>query len=439
MEIYTGQIISPFEIDKTVDFANLTVDNDKITIQFASYQHHHSVLDTLFGVFNGLGKVTLIHCENINSVSGGGGKVVTYSAELLFIGEHINDFKNHYFDHVNIVMTGLFDWIGSYSIINDLRDTNTVRIDPIPDLCIYDSEKISIVVFSTNQVKKEHVNNQITLNENSGIRILSKNCDLSIRDFLHLINEIKKLILILSNHDTKIETTNFYSKTSKRVVSLAWNGNKSIGTPPPMSPLLNYHEIKYDLPNIIGKWFEIEEMQVSIELILEKTLNQTLSWESQFLNSCFSIETYHRRFLNYKLFDLSEFKKIKRQILSTIDNHDIKQLIDNNLAHINEPNFRNRLTDLESDFVSLLPDTISPADYIRSIVKTRNYLVHRGERKNVFNEFDMLYSAFYLETIVKINVFRTLGIEEAVIQKLLPNLKDQIFTMYEVNKELQFD
>ncbi|MFC3971662.1 HEPN domain-containing protein [Maribacter confluentis] len=190
---------------------------------------------------------------------------------------------------------------------------------------------------------------------------------------------------------------------------------------------------------IIHNWFDKKDLHTSIELILEKTINTQLSHENYFLNNCFAIETLHRRFNNYKLFDKSEFKSIKENILKSIENNDLRKLIENNLAHINEPNFRNRLTNYEADFSHLLPENQNVKNYISKIVKTRNYLVHRGNSKNIFEEFDMLYASFFIETVVKINVYRILGIKNKLIEKLLIETGERINSLYQSNDRMRFE
>ena len=109
------------------------------------------------------------------------------------------------------------------------------------------------------------------------------------------------------------------------------------------------------------------------------------------------------------------------------------------MAHINEPNFRKRLSDFESDFSSLLPKDWSVEEYLSRIVKSRNYLVHRSLNKNTFDKFDMLYASIFIETIIKINVYRTLGIKENLIKKLLTETGENIKGFYDSNKRMRFE
>lgn len=143
-------------------------------------------------------------------------------------------------------------------------------------------------------------------------------------------------------------------------------------------------------------------------------------------------------FKNYNLFEKTEFKTIKEGILASIEDEDIKVIIGNSLAYINEPNFRKRLSDFKPDFSSVLPVDWNVEDYIGKIVRTRNYLVHRGSDKKIFDKFDMLYASIFIETIIKINVYRVLGIKESLIEKLLKETGNSVKEMYVSNKRMGF-
>ncbi len=434
MENYIGKIVSPFDENKSIDFVRLSVSNERIEIEFSSNKRYYGVIKTIIGIFNGFGKVTLVNCKNIGTSSGAGADVRKFSADYLFKGEFIKKPESFYFDRVNIEMTGLLDWTNISTINNNFLIDKKLTIEDIDSIEIYNSENFSVEIFSSNNINYKRRNNEITIRESVGLKIKSSNGNINIWDYLHLIKELKKILFILSNRSTKIDSTNFY-KDGKYPVTLYWTGNNSLGSSSPMSPRIKFDEVKPSLNNIIHNWFEKEDLHTSIELILEKSINIKLSRENYFLNNCFSIETFHRRFKNYKLFDKLEFKEIKEGILESIEKETIKELISNNLAHINEPNFRKRLSDFHSDFSKILPQEWIVEEYITKIVKSRNYLVHRSSRKKVFDKFDMLYASIFIETVIKINVYRVLGIKEDLIDKLLVETGETIKGFYDENKK----
>lgn len=433
MKHYIGNITSPFNQDESFDNTRLTISEKSIELEFTTNTHEHRNVVVIYGVFNGFGKVSLFNCKNIGGSHGAASSVVRYSAEYLFRGEFINELASTQFNRVNVEMVGLLNWTNLSSIKNNLFTKKKLEIEEFDAKRIYSSDDFSIELFSSvnTNIKREY--NQTTVKENVGLRIKSNEKNIEIIEFLSIIQELKKLLFLLSNNETSIDNTTFYNENDEPTV-LIWEGLNSLGSPLPISTSLKFNEIENDLDKIISIWFNNTEIHTSIDLILEKSRNNKLSRENYFLSTCFALETLHRRFKNYKLFQKSKFKEVKQAILNAIDDNAIKELIENSLAHINEPNFRNRLYDFKLDFEKVLPEEKSVEDYIGQIVKTRNYLVHRSSDKQVFDEFEMLYSAIYIEAIVKSNIYEILGISEQVIENVLIKTGRCIHGFYNANK-----
>lgn len=437
MASFIGKIVSPFNAKESIDFVRLSISDEVIDIEFSSSERSHNNIKTIIGVFNGFGKATLINCKNIGMSSGAGADIKKYRADYLFQGEFISNPELYYFDRVNIEIEGLLDWTKISAVNNKLFTDKKLSIEDVEVIEIYSSDNFSLEIFSSNSINFKRPNNQITIKENVGLKIKATNGNINVWGYLDLIKELKKLFFIISNRNTQIDSTNFY-KDKGMPVTLFWIGNNSLGSPSPMSPRIKFEDIKPDLHNLIHNWFNNEDIHTSIDLILEKSINNKLSRENYFLNNCFSIETFHRRFKNYRLFEKAKFKLLKEGILKSIDEKQVRELVENNLAHINEPNFKRRLTDFESDFRSVLPDDWDVEEYITRIVKSRNYLVHRSSSRKIFDKFDMLYAAIFIETIVRINIYRILGIKEYIIKNLLSEAGENIKGFYDSNKNMKF-
>lgn len=295
MENYIGKIASPFNEEESIDFARLSVSNEMIEIEFSSSERDYRNVKVIVGVFNGLGKVTLVNCQIIAMSSGAGAEIKKYRAEYLFVGEFINDPESLYFDKVSIEMTGLLDWTKMSAINNNLITDKILTVGDPDKIEIYNSDYFSVEVFSSYNINLKRENKQVTIKENVGLTIKSINGNISIWEYLHLIRELKKFFFILSNGNTQIDNTKFY-KGKGMPVTLYWNGNASLGSPSPTNLRIKFDDIKLDLSEIIHKWLEKKDLQTCIELILEKSINNNLSRENYFLNNCFAIETFHRRF-----------------------------------------------------------------------------------------------------------------------------------------------
>ena len=162
-----------------------------------------------------------------------------------------------------------------------------------------------------------------------------------------------------------------------------------------------------------------------------------LSRENDFLNSCFSIETFHRRFRKIEVYENKEFRKIRKSVLDSIENEEVKVFINEKLSFANEPTVRARLYDLKTQFENVLPSNVKIDDYIIKIVKTRNFLVHRTNNKNIFDEFDMFYAARYIESVIRICILIELKFPEKIIHKIENCNKLHLQQMYLMNKRMK--
>ena len=439
MKTYHGRIAIKNDPTGIIEAVRLTIENNNFEIEFLSSESSYQNLSVVNGIFNGLGQVTLINCRNVSFQSGAGAEIKKYRIGYLLIGAQIENPSEFYFDSGAIQMQGLLDWTRFYSV--DYSRTENERILSIKELdkiLIYESTSYIVQIYSANKISWRRNPDIRTISENAGFEIKQNgNQSLNLWSFLEIFKELQKIVLMFGNRNTEINSTTFY-KDGIEPIKLLWQESISFGTPSSMGPVIEFDEIKTDLNAIISGWFKNEDIHTSIDLILEKSINTKLSRENYFLNNCFAIETFHRRFKNYKLFDKKEFKAIKEKILKSTDNPELTKLLDNNLAHINEPNFRNRLLDFTEDFKEILPTDWDPEEYLRKIVKTRNYLVHRSSSKHIFNKFDMLYAAFFLELITKISVFRVLGIKEDICLKALKQNGERIQGFYFSNNRMKF-
>jgi hypothetical protein len=437
MEQYIGYIVSPYNDDEIIESVRLSLSNELIEIEFSASCLHYLDLPYILGTFNGLGKVTFFKCQNSGSSSGSGASQKKYSAQFLFIGDYLPNPEDKYFEYVQIAVKGLYSWTKISSIINDVYESKTIRIEDSPNILIYSCNDYIVELYSNVNYSFKRKNNEISLKENVGIKILSKNRVLNVWEYLELLREFQKLFFILGNVDTQIDKV-FFCDGSDYPVTLNWHGYKAIGLPSPTNLALQFHDIVPELQSIITNWINKKELQTSIDLILEKSKNSDLSVENYFLNNCFAIETLHRRYMNFRIFDESEFKSIKKKILEDIENIEVKEILSNNLAHINEPNFRRRLKDFSEIFNKVLPGDFELDQFITRVVKTRNFLVHRSSDKNTFAKFEMLYAAIFIEIIVKVNIYRLLEIKEPLIDNALQSTSRTTIAMYEFNKHLSY-
>ncbi|CAN0599413.1 unnamed protein product, partial [Ectocarpus sp. 12 AP-2014] len=232
MENYIGQIISPYNKDEFIDSVRLSISQNIIELEFSSTERKFHNIKIIIGVFNGIGKITLVNCQNTESLSGAGGLIKKYNVEYLFKGGHIQNPESTYFNNVNIKMSGLLDW-AKISSLN--FNGNNLSIKEVEKITIYTSDNYTIEIFPSHNISLKREYNEINFKENIVLKISSLKKDINVWDYLYLIKELKKILFILTNRDTKIDNTTF-NNNDLLGITLFWAGSNSLGSPSYINP-----------------------------------------------------------------------------------------------------------------------------------------------------------------------------------------------------------
>lgn len=288
--------------------------------------------------------------------------------------------------------------------------------------------------------------NSITIDETFKLNIFSEDEMISLFDFLKIIERFQSFMLIVLNYSPNIKNITFY-----RDDYFDNDGEKNIlGAIEFITDfqnidyinVLNFNKIKYpsiqnELENMLAHWYNNTDLHISIDLITEKIFNIGLSRESYFLNSCFAIEIFHRRLYNATEYTNDIFENKLESLYESIEDKRFLSLIKNKLQFANEFSFRKRLKFFEQDFLKILPSTIAVKGFISKIVDTRNYLVHRSSKKNIFEGIDLFYASKYLESVLRIHFLKTINCPDFIIDDSYSYTKENLHQFYDLNKHLQ--
>ncbi len=395
------------------------------------------------GAFTGFGEVTFIECNVIGRTIGCGGDEVNFGINYIISGIHIENEVDLTFSKLSVRMPALKGWLKKTGFKNNLRLHKTMSLELPETIILGNFEKFSLeVAFGCNQNWNRETG--ILLNEYVTLNIKSLNGNSTVWEFLEIYRKFKKFLafigvfdksedlfffyddaLNMENGDFQ-ETVDFYMK-SYNFKNAGLNGIKI--------PI--FKEIENEIEEMLKKWFVSVNLSDSIDLILEKYFQTGLSRETFFLNSCFAIEIYHRRFKKNQRLPKADFKKIKEGIISKLNTPYEIKLFEDKLAFANEPSFKERLESLKEDFQIILPLTNDMDSYIKQIVNTRNNIVHRSSSKNTLIGLDIYYASVYLEALTKLCVYRELGFSQLHILKMFEHTREQIDGIYKLNKKLQ--
>lgn len=426
-----------------IEGVRLFMDGDEFWIETAARLFGLEQYHLIVGAFTSLGYVSLLECNVIGTSNGIGGFETKIGCRYILTGLKIENVEHLKFTQLSVTMPSLRNWFDK-TIFNEVNIfEGNIKLVKHNTVHLIDFDTFSLEVgFAINQ----NLNRETGLNINDSVvlRIITKEDRLSIWELIEIYKKFKKFLafigifekgndlLTFMENDIKYENSedlilmNFYSKQ----YNFKNNGVDAIKK-------VKYNFIKKDIEIILHKWYNLNELSDSIDLVLEKYFQAKLSTDVFFLNSCFAIETYHRRFKGNKRYPKAEFRRIKKEILANIENEEVKTFFNDKLAHANEPSFSERLQSLREDFQLVLPLETDIDYLIKRIVKTRNYIVHRDSNEDIIKGLELFYVSFYIEALTKLCIFKELGFSQEHIQTMFSNSRYQIESMFNLNKRLQ--
>lgn len=444
MQSYFGHVYIPngkaFEL---IEGVRLFMEGDEFWIESAIKMYGVEQYNLIKGAFTGLGYVTLLECNVIATSNGIGGYETKLGCRYVLTGLQIDSEEHLNFSQLSVTMPSLRSWF-------DKRIFNQVNIFD-GNISLIKHDTIHLATFQTFSLEVGFAINQnlnretgLKINDSVVLRIKAAEEKLALWEFIEIYKKFKKFIAFVGIFDKGDDIFTFFDKdvkyeNSEDLVVMNFfraqynfknNGVDAIKK-------VKYDFIEKDIETVLTKWYNLNDLSDSIDLVLEKYLQAKLSLESFFLNSCFAIEIYHRRFQKNERYPKAEFRRIKKEILSNIKDEEANKFFEEKLAHANEPSFRERLESLSEDFQMVLPLTMDTNSLIKGIVNTRNHIVHRSSSKGIISGLELYYASFYLEALTKLCVFKELGFSQRHILTMFSNSRDQIESMYHFNKKLQ--
>jgi hypothetical protein len=435
----------PFsEVDyDLIEGVRLFIDGDNFWVEAGIKMYGIEQYNLIKGAFTSLGYVTLLECNVTATSSGIGGYDTKISCKYVLTGLQINDEENLNFTQLSVTMPSLRSWFNKriFEQINIYDgDISLIKNDTI-QLSAFERFSLEVGFGINYNLNKE---GGLNINDTAILRIKARNERLTLWEFIDIYKKFKKLIAFIGVFETGEDNFTFFDKevkhsNSNELAHLNFYRKQYIFKDNGIDAIkkVNHSIIENDIDCILQKWYNLYDLSDPIDLVLEKYFNPKLSLESFFLNSCFAIEIFHRRFRKNERYSKAEFRRIKKEILSNIKDEEANKFFNDKLAYANEPSFRERLESFIEDFQMILPHSFDINDFIKRIVNTRNHIVHRSSSKGIISGLELYYASFYLEAITKLCVFRELGFSQSHIDTIFSNSRDQIESMYKLNKRLQ--
>ena len=280
------------------------MEGDEFWIESAIKMYGVEQYNLIKGAFTGLGYVTLLECNVKATNSGIGGYETKLRCRYVLTGLQIDSEEHLNFSQLSVTMPSLRSWF-------DKRIFNQVNIFE-GDISLIKHDTIHLIDFETFSLEVGFAISQnldketgLKINDSVILRIKAKEERLALWEFIDIYKKFKKFIAFIGIFDKGEDTFTFFDKDVKYenrddLVPMKFfreqynfknNGVDAIKK-------VKYDFIEKDIETVLTKWYNLNDLSDSIDLVLEKYLQAKLSLESFFLNSCFAIEIYHRKISN---------------------------------------------------------------------------------------------------------------------------------------------
>ena len=394
------------EIPELRDFKSIAQlhinQNNQLTVSFFTEKSLGSRdLRLLIGNFEPIGEVTFINSE-LKSFGGTnwGPYYYKYSPQIMILGFCFQTVDEIIFQSFALVCPSLINWYCPNSYHYKIVKPNTCFTPIKNNHSLPRNQKI---VFK-NYLVENFINKSHSIQEKLKIEFSRTNKDVYyLRDVLKNLWNFQRLLLFLSN--------NYYQPESLLAFNSNWPKHGITGERPVIKIHLNkrviadhkleiqHAEIKEDFANVIFNWFDsINEYDHLIDSVLTFYILPNSSRKTYFLNAA------------------SAFEGLAKHLFAS----------KGTLSHIIKDNchITKKFYNVENDW------------FIKTCVNTRNFLAHgkKDGKKELFDDFEMLYAAKCLLNIARYWYMKKLGISPSFLEEKLEICSQGFNEMRRVNK-----
>ena len=393
-----GKIIFP-STNQQIENCWLRLEGDKPYLEVPYDSFDIDNWDIIVGTFNGLDEVTFYKCDLGGGKEGRGGSFKRINFSFMFENKIFKEKSDILFTKVSLDSKALDQWVVNKFRLSYFETNQEENSLSIPKRKVIHKTNTKFVTISIIQGFDKSIGSYDADFQRKTLIEITFKQDLHFDEINKYLVRLKRLILFLTHDSPKIVDYSFVQAngSSARLKERS-RFNDVSGFSEGIE--LNYLDIKPHLETIIKNWIEKEKLVQVIELIQEKYMNTSLSFQNYFLNCCVALESFHSKLIHKK---------------STL---------------------RERVTFFEHSIAGIKDDftTISSKDFISKVVNTRNKIAHEGEYLEYLTEFELLLYGKVLEFVVKIEILKILGIEDKkLLEKFQTDAKNRVRILAEMN------
>ncbi|WP_163971810.1 ApeA N-terminal domain 1-containing protein [Oceanobacillus halotolerans] len=411
---------------------------------FDSFGSNKTKSDTsiILGISDAGEKFTLLDSMNIKSNVSSGFSTETYAVHLFLVGANFTSKDDLLFHSFAIYPTYYNKWNAEakYKPTHHLVDGRLGRIKGID---FSESEMFSEYVHSISTKLEEtnktnmsgDIHEEVNWEYKGGIMVTPDEWQ-DIEWGKDMMSKIKDLFTLFIGFPIYYESITFYGKNKDvgnstfREKCQLFIEQKNVKIRSKFNwydVTVRYGDIKDNLGQVFNLWFEKEEMLKTVVNLYISDFYRDSYLETKFLNAVQTLEIYHRKVYDGKLFDEDDFEEYTSKVLSYVQEEMPDEFIKKMkgmLQHANEYSLSKRLRELinqnlEKETKSyLFGNSDNRGKFVQQLVDTRNYLTHydEGEKKNILKDGIQIYYAVQrLKALITLILFKEVGVDETII------------------------
>ena len=373
---------------------------------------------------------------------------LTFQVKYMLKGIHISNIENLTFNSIYTTIYNLHEWVGisGISVDNEIPNCEDVITftKPKPIIVVIDEDLELEIKFHSNFPQYGRAIKEQTLKQYTTLALHFKK-EQTIDDLLYNVKKFQNFLSASTQSQTRIEVAEIYSDQFRNKHDIRIDIDLyTIITPnlkfdkpkEDWQMIFTYTDIEDKFKSIIQNWYNYyEKFEAPLNLVFGQFYLSEYYLEIMFLNVAQAAESFHSKLKIVEDKERTtqdlEFKRKVDIVISSVP-EDLKNWVASKLS--NPLHFDTRLKYLINEFSNDQIDRmIGEKDkFIKSIVKTRNYLTHYNskDKKAASNGLELVLLMKRLRLLLISSFLVNSGMDKKLLERLIKEKTYMMFRSY---------
>lgn len=373
---------------------------------------------------------------------------LNFRVKYMLKGIHVSNIENLTFNSIYVSIYNLHEWVGISGISVDSEIPNVEEVitftKPKPIIVVIDEYLELEIKFHSNFPQYGRAIKEQTLKQYTTLGLHSKKKQ-TIEDLLYDVKKFQNFLSASTQSQTRIEAAEIYSDRHRNKYDIRINIDLYTIISPNLKfdkpkedwrMIFTYRDIEDKFQLIIGNWFRnYERFEAPFNLVFGQFYVSEYYLEIMFLNVAQAAESFHSKLKIVEDQERTtqdiEFKRKVDIVLSSVP-EDLKNWVASKFS--NPLHFDTRIKYLINEFSNdHINKMIGDKDkFIKSIVKTRNYLTHYNskDKKAACSGLELVLLMKRLRLLLIISFLVNSGMDKKLLEKLIKEKNYMMFRSY---------